>query len=314
MTTCKICMNSRSNKSYIAREMMFGYRDPFTYFQCSKCGCLQISKIPSDMSKYYPRDYYSFSLNSHEQSKKTIKRLFITMRNHYAVFNKGIIGKLFYKKFPNETLRCLSRIDLTKYSKILDVGCGTGWYLHTLTDIGFKNLLGIDLYIEKNIKYKNGLCILKDTIHNINGEYDLIIFHHSFEHIRYPEETLQSVSRLLSKDGLCLIMIPTVSSYAWKHYGVHWVQLDAPRHFFLYSIESINILAEKTNFNLIEILYNSTDFQFWGSEQYLNDIPLKSERSDSLFSVPQIKAYKQKANQLNLTNQGDQAVFYLKKK
>lgn len=57
------------------------------------------------------------------------------------------------------------------------------------------------------------------------------MFHHSFEHIADPFETLCSVRRLLSS-GTCLIRIPIVDSWAWENYGVNWIQIDAPRHFF----------------------------------------------------------------------------------
>ena len=29
--------------------MMYGYRDEFKYYHCSKCGCLQINNIPKDL-------------------------------------------------------------------------------------------------------------------------------------------------------------------------------------------------------------------------------------------------------------------------
>ena len=144
------------------------------------------------------------------------------------------------------------------------------------------------------------------------------MFHHSFEHIPDPTETLWSVSRLLTKKGICLIIVPTVSSYAWEHYRENWIQLDAPRHFFLHSIKSITLLAKKVNLNLEEIVYNSTDFQFWGSEQYLKNIPLKDPRSygvdpsNSIFSNTEITVFKQKAKKLNLKNQGDACAFFLR--
>ena len=34
---CKICGNIEENKVFKIREMMFGFRDKFTYFECSKC-------------------------------------------------------------------------------------------------------------------------------------------------------------------------------------------------------------------------------------------------------------------------------------
>ena len=61
MLKCKICWNENNNKLLEVREMMFGFKDKFNYFQCSQCNCLQILEIPSDMYKYYPETYYSFS-------------------------------------------------------------------------------------------------------------------------------------------------------------------------------------------------------------------------------------------------------------
>jgi len=57
---CKICNNSENNKEFRVKEMMFGVGDQFTYFECSKCGCLQIAEILKNMGKYYPANYYSF--------------------------------------------------------------------------------------------------------------------------------------------------------------------------------------------------------------------------------------------------------------
>ncbi len=315
---CKICNNSNGNKVYEVKEMMFGFRDKFTYFQCSKCGCLQIADFPEDMSKYYPSNYYSFLLPSLEGSKNPMKRFIKNLRNSYAIQKKGALGKLIYTFFPLESHQWASRVHLSKNITILDVGCGSGSLLHSYKEIGFRNLLGIDPYIKDDIEYKNGLKILKKSIHKLDGKWDLIMFHHSFEHIPDPTETLWSVSRLLNKKGICLIIVPTVSSYAWEHYRENWVQLDAPRHFFLHSIKSITLLAEKVNLNLEEIVYNSTDFQFWGSEQYLKNIPLKDPRSygvdpsNSIFSNTEITVFKQKAKKLNLKNQGDACAFFLR--
>ena len=116
-----------------------------------------------------------------------------------------------------------------------------------------------------------------------------------------------------------MIRIPVVSSFAWEDYGVHWVQLDAPRHFFLHSLDSLRILARKEKFHIEDIVFDSDEFQFWGSEQYKNGISLRSEKSysmnpaQSIFNQEQIDRFRRKAMQLNRDARGDQAVFYLKK-
>lgn len=318
--TCKICEHAGDHKTFQVREMMLGYREEFTYFQCGHCGCLQIAKIPNDMSNYYPAQYYSFTHLPAEILKNPLRKILKKRRDRYAVFSKGWIGKYLYTRHPNENLRMLSNVkNLTRQTKILDVGCGSGAMLYALQKIGFINLLGVDPFITADIKYDNGLHILKKEIHEITDEWDVIVFHHVFEHLAEPRRVLQTVSRLLSINGACLIRIPTVSSYAWEHYGVNWVQLDAPRHFFIHSTASLGKLAQQAGLILTKTVYDATAFQFWGSEQYLCDIPLFAEQSyavnpgRAIFSKAELAAFNRQAAIYNRENRGDSATFCLQK-
>jgi len=314
---CRVCDNEENNREYKVKEMMYGYRDEFSYIQCSKCDCLQIIEFPNDMSKYYPKDYYSYQPVNNEQAR--MKQLLIKLKNNYAYFNKGLIGKLLYSKYPYTALRSIYQLPLNFDSKIIDVGCGAGYLLNTLHEFGFKNLLGIDPFNEKDIKLKNGLSILKKNIHKVQGKWNLIMFHHSFEHVPDPLRTLRSAFNLLESGGLCVIRIPIVSSYAWKYYGVNWIQIDAPRHFFLHSLQSMNILSKKTGFDLFDIGYDSTSFQFWGSEQLVNNIPLfdkysyNSASKTSMFTKKDIVNFENRSKELNISRQGDSGIFYLRK-
>ena len=316
---CRICGNAENNQTYEVREMMFGTRETFTYFQCAGCGCLQIAEIPADIAGHYPSDYASFRTLSQRRLANPWRNLLTRARYRYAVLKKGFLGRLLYAIWPKEKLLRLSYANLTDDSRILDVGCGTGKLLYKLRTIGLRNLLGIDPYIEEDIEYPNGLKILKKSIDDVEGTWDLVMFHHSFEHMPEQLETLRTAARLLADGGTCLVRIPTVLSYAWEHYGVNWVQLDAPRHLYLHSTEGLTLLAEKGGFHVERVLYDSSAFSLWASEQYARDIPLRSERSyqvnrsRSIFSPADIKAFKRKAHELNRQNRGDTACFYLVK-
>lgn len=312
---CRICGNVESNTEYEVFEMFFGYKDVFHYFQCSECDCLQIRDFPENISKYYPSNYYSLKSIPDENFSKLFLR---NLRTNYAVFNKGLLGKYLYSIHPTTDLRILHNIKITRAISILDVGCGRGVLLFSLKALGFTNLLGIDPYIAKDFKYQNGLEILKKTIHNINDKWDIIMFLHSFEHMSDPKETLHSVSQCLKSDGHCIIRIPVVPSYAWKKYGVNWVQLDAPRHFFIHSLKSMEILASNAGLKIDKVEFVSDAFQFWGSELYLKGIPLMDkcsyavDKKKSIFSQKDISSFARHALELNKLNKGDEAIFFLK--
>lgn len=318
MNTCLICGNDKENLEFIVQEMMYGLRETFTYFECSCCGCLQIKNIPSDMAKYYPSNYYSFNIVTKPTSffNKLPKR----MRNRFAVFNKGIFGQILYRYKPDIIgLKSLSNLFLKKDMRIIDVGCGDGKLLCSLKELGFKNLLGIDPFVVQDIDYNNGVRIVKDELKNVSGTWDIVMFHHSFEHIFDQLGTLRSVNRLLDDYGACLIRVPTASSFAWRHYGVNWVQLDAPRHFFLHTAKSMSLLAEQAGFYIERIEYDSTNFQFVGSELYSKGRCLFNQSTgvnmevSSFFSAAELQKYSVEAELLNAKGDGDQAAFYLKK-
>jgi len=315
---CRVCGNTEGNASYTAREMMYGLRESFDYFQCASCKCLQIVDFPEDMSKYYPSDYYSFDEYDGKKFKGVKGALKVKQYEAAALggtFYKNTFGKIFGKK----EYKIFDRLTLTKETRLLDVGCGNGRnFLYPLAEVGFKNVVGCDPYLKETINYSNGLTIKNERVYTMEGSFDIITYHHAFEHLPDPFENLKKVRELLTDDGVCIIRIPTVSSYAWEHYKTYWVQLDAPRHFFLHSKESMDILAERIGFEVYNVDYDSNHFQFEGSEKYLKDIPLSNQKPKGFLASMQrtLKnvSYKQQAKKLNKEGMGDQAAFYLRKK
>jgi len=300
--------------------MVFGYRDTFEYLECKNCGCVYISESPKDMARYYPEQYDSLRPIDDLRSRDPLKKFFAARKYAFEAFGKGLIGRVICRFYPvNTSLVALRRVRIDANSRVLDVGCGTGTLLYQLQAVGFRDLTGVDAFIKEGIRYSPTFNIFKGTIHDMDGNFDLIIFSHSLEHIPNQLETLRSVAELLKDNSMCVIVMPTVSSYAWKHYGVNWVGLDPPRHLFIHSVRSLELLLEKANLRLTDVVYNSTDFQFWASEQYVRDIPLKSPKSyhvnpkESIFSKREIKRFREAARQLNEKKQGDVATFYVEK-
>jgi len=299
------------------REMLYGTRDEFNYFQCSRCGCLQISEIPANIERYYPTDYYSFCADPARKYGNPVIRWLRNIQDRSTIVNNGPFARLVRSFAPNRRLLSLSSLGLSRDSRIIDVGCGSGWLLYALKECGFNNLLGVDPFLGADITYTNGLSIRKTAVRDLSGTWDLIMYHHSFEHITDPFAELAAASRILKHDGTCLIRIPIVSSYAWERYQENWVAVDAPRHYFLHSLDSIALLAQRTGFSISDIIYDSTEYQFRASELYARGIPQYPADPGSVimpnFPKEQIRQWKRRAAELNREHRGDQAAFLLKK-
>jgi SAM-dependent methyltransferase len=321
--------------------MFMGTRDPFTYVECAACGTLQIQKVP-DLRPYYSGGYYSFrpvpdsGRDSDEGfNRRLVRRAGAAVRRNAAAYYcdrrcpfgelRHPVGRLFARRagrllvgFPEYLKETTVHLGLTPKSAVLDVGSGAGGALLSLSHFGFRDLTGVDPFIESGITYQKGVRVLKAELSDLDRQFDLVLANHSLEHVPDPRRALREIRRLLKPGRYAVVRIPVVAR-AWREYGVDWVQLDPPRHLFLFTPRTVEKLAVEEGFSLDEIAYDSTAFQFWGSEQYLRDIPLSDERSyfvnpaRSIFTDKQIADYAAHAAELNARGEGDQAVFYLRK-
>jgi len=321
--------------------MFMGTRDPFTYVECAACGTLQIKEVP-DLRPFYAGNYYSFQpvldsgTNSEGGFKKRLgRRVGAFVRRRAAAYYcdrrlpmgelRHPAGRLFAKSmrrlvvgFPDYLKETSLHIGLNLKSAVLDVGSGAGIALMSLAHFGFRDLTGVDPFLESSINYPNGVRVLKAELSDLDRQFDLVMANHSLEHVIDPRRTLLEIHRLLGMGRYAIIRIP-VLAHAWERYGVNWVQLDPPRHLSLFNAQTFKALAEECGFSVDEVAYDSTAFQFWGSEQYVRDIPLSDQRSyyvnprRSIFTEKQIADYAARASELNARRGGDQAVFYLRK-
>jgi len=300
---------------------MYGTRDEFSYLECAGCGCVQLIDPPADPSPYYAADYHA--LKPARRSAVTgLVDVLKRARARYEITGKGVLGRALAARYPATMLtepwiRELVR-SASPEARILDIGCSYGAKLLMLRNLGYRRLTGADPYVEADIDYGNGVVVLKRDLPGVTGAFDVAMLHHSFEHMANPRDVLVQVERLLAPGGIVLIRVPVVA-FAWREYGVDWVQLDAPRHLFLHTEKSLGILAAEAGFTIEQVLYDSTDFQFFGSEQYRAGIPLRDERSHwtassaSPFTPEQIDAFRLRAEQLNAGRDGDQACFFLRR-
>ena len=312
---CRTCGSAMKSNSYVVKEMMFSSGEEFAYDQCSACESIQISELldHNSLSKYYPKDYYSFNADSNKSKslKDAIKTFVLTARDR-GMFGESLIGQLIEKVKPEpSTVMIIQQAGVRKDQKIFDVGCGSGALLNRLARLGFRNISGVDPFLTGDMVSSEGVQLRKRHLAELEGQFDVIIFNHSFEHLPDPQGELRTARQKLKPNGLCLIQMPTPSSQAWDDYRTDWAQWDAPRHLTLMSRKGMSILAANCGFQLRRILDIGLGWSLLASELYRSGIGFHAAQNAGHFSSSKLAAYRRKAIKANEAGRGDSVSYVL---
>ena len=108
-------------------------------------------------------------------------------------------------------LEKLKRID--KYKKnisVLEIGCGNGYVLNSLKEMGFQNLVGIEPSL-KNTERVNGVLFIKEFVSKeveLDKSFDFIFSIGVYEHIEDIDSITSFSKRHLNPDGELFIFVP----------------------------------------------------------------------------------------------------------
>lgn len=310
---CVACAKESDGSAFAAREMYFGTRERFDYFECSHCGSVQIAAVPADMARHYPPGYYSFN-PAKPKPTSSVERYFRRMRTDAWLGNRDGIGGLLARlsKRRPRYLDWFDGLALCPDSRVIDVGCGNGDLLLKLQRDGFEYLRGLDPYIAANIDYGNGVTVRKRGLAEDDECYDLIMLHHSFEHMTAPRSVMAQIAGHLAPGGHALIRLPIAGGYAWRTYREHWFALDPPRHLFLPTVRAMHLLAASAGLEIRRVFFDSDFGQFVASEGYADDIPMVEQVRRPQRGAVELSRLRRLADELNERGDGDCAGFVLR--
>lgn len=310
---CRVCGNTSGNTGFPAREMMMGTREVFRYAECGRCGSLQIAVIPEDLARHYGSGYYSFG----EPFRSPLPRRWAKRAVAAGLMRPGSLPARALERLLGvpPPLHWVRTVGLGLDARILDVGSGAGETLVTLAEYGFRSLTGIDPFLPQSYEPVPRVRVLKAGLGDVQESYDLVMFHHSFEHLVDPLEALRAARARLRPGGTVLIRMPVVGD-SWRRYGADWVELDPPRHLHVLSKRGMVIAADHAGLEVRRVEYDTTGLELWGSEQYQRGVPLTDPRSHlgghgDVFSEDEMREFEAQARHLNRTGGAGRAVFWL---
>lgn len=210
-------------------------------------GFYSINPLPSekDLEEYYEKLYWQIPQRPHTENYSKEEERHRLQRN-----------KIVMKLYAN----------LSSETRVLDVGCGEGFFLQQLLDLQVKaegidfNDYGISKYNPRALPYftKGNIYKILNQLEIEAKKYDLIILNNILEHALNPERLLFAVKKLFAANARIIISVPNDFSTIQKELvgrnftkKMYWV--NYPDHLHYLSKNSLEALltncgyfAEKT--------------------------------------------------------------------
>jgi 2-polyprenyl-3-methyl-5-hydroxy-6-metoxy-1,4-benzoquinol methylase len=230
---CPIC-NTLKFKQLIQCEDNTVSHEKFSIVECSACSFRFTNPIPdeNEIVKYYKSEDYI----SHSDTKK------------------GMINTIYHQVRKISLRNKLKLINsLSKKGALLDVGCGTGYFLKACKEDGWA-VEGTEPDPDaRKLAEELTKSEVSETILSKNNyqSYDIITMWHVLEHVHRLNECMERIAKLLKENARLIIAVPNCDSYDAKIYQEHWAAYDVPRHLYHFTAESMNQLLKKHGFRLL---------------------------------------------------------------
>jgi hypothetical protein len=84
------------------------------------------------------------------------------------------------------------------------------------------------------------------------------------EHVPDPDAYFEFAKEKLVDDGIFIVEVPNIDSWQFVMSKDSWIYLDAPRHLFQFSPESLSKIAARHSFHAVKMSTLSIEFGFFG--------------------------------------------------
>lgn len=235
-----------------------GYYKTHSLLKCGNCKFVFIEKIPSSEE----------------------------LKNYYAKYSYNIGQAL-----PAATITSYNLLldDFEKYrqtNKILDIGCGRGWFLMEAKKRGWQvygteySQTAVKLCRENGIEMKEGeleLGLFEEC------DFDIITSFEVIEHLNNPHRELKLISGLLRNGGLFYCTTPNFNSLMRYYLKDKYNIIDYPEHLAYYTKSTLNKVIKEHGLKPIKFLSTGISISRLKDSKNLSDkkSPL-NESSDEI--------------------------------
>ena len=234
MINCNLCKSDDYT--------LWAVKDGFNIVKCNRCNLIYVNpRLNAEkLKKAYDQDYFEMRTNKNNSLKR---------QQMYSI-----------------EIKDLEKIK--KGGRILDVGCGGGFFLNSLSDFWEKYGVEISDTSAEFGRGNLGLNIKTGELTDAKFEsdyFDVVNIRGVIEHLPDPMGDLRESYRILKKGGIVAINTPNIASLCAKIYKNKFRLIDPKRHIYYFSTRTISKILEEVGFCIIKksYFYLGTPYAIW---------------------------------------------------
>lgn len=254
-TKCAICGNKEklevlypaafnlgdlSPKTFSARRTPDGTH--YRFVKCVNCGLIFSNPIlPLDkIAKLYKDSTFDYAPEA-EYLKKTY-------------------GAVLKRMLPHTGIQKI---------KVLDIGCGNGFFLERAEELGVKHVFGVEPSIPaikmapKYLQSKIKASIFKPGLYKANA-FDIACCFHTLDHVTDPLAFVKEMYRILNKGGQASVIVHDTGGLSVKLFGEKSPIFDI-EHIYLFNKAALRKIFMMSGFKTAEVfdLENEYPLVYW---------------------------------------------------
>ena len=267
MTACVVCGGSRSEPYF--------EKGGFRLARCQDCGLVAVENPPSDDEL---ERFYSFAAGYGVESRDDEREI------------------LRLTRLAEHHVRQLSRF-VSPRGRLLDVGCGAGFFLGAARDGGW-SVEGVELNVDTaEVAERRGFPVHRGRLEDVrlpDGTFEVLTFWDVLEHVRDPVATVAEARRILAANGVLALSTPNlgglfpVVSRPWGAATGYWTHPEPPAHLFQFSRRTVCELLSRGGFEVLGTLNDRSPLKYTlspGGYRRLVESPLRGAYA-AIFALP----------------------------
>lgn len=226
--------------------------------KCILCGTREKELlIENDSRKVYRCINCGLGFLDPRPSEEEISQLY--QKNYFEErYDEGLeIGSKGLKQRLNGEKHRIKFVSSEKKSgRLLDIGCGYGYFLYASKMHGYE-VTGLEVsewasaHAAQRLKLPVKTGRILDT--DLPGDhFDIITMWHFLEHTQDPSLVLSRTKKWLKKDGILVIDVPNYEGTDARYLKGDWDGWSLPYHFWHFNYHSMKMLLDKHHFKVVK--------------------------------------------------------------